>query len=55
MDERGGWHLIHAETFEAEYYTCKIPNHDSCSLTDLSVLDNVMAGIYRKRFGADYL
>ena len=55
MDERGGWHIIHAETFEAEYCTtCKIPNHDSCSLTEgCPCCDNVMAGIYRKRFGAD--
>ena len=55
MDERGGWHIIHAETFEAEYCTtCKIPDHDSCSLTeDCPCCDNTMAGIYRKRFGAD--
>ena len=48
-------HLHEAETFEAEYCTtCKIPDHDSCSLTEgCPCCDNVMAGIYTKRFGAD--
>jgi hypothetical protein len=54
-DYSRGYFTQNAETFEADYCnTCKIPDHDSCSLTeDCPCCDNTMAGIYRKRFGAE--